>query len=760
MNNLKKYQEKRDFTKTGEPKGKIYKHSSEKIFVVQHHYSKKEHYDFRLDYNGYLLSWAVPKGPSLNPYDKRLAVMTENHPYEYKDFEGEIPSGEYGAGKVEIYDNGTYKELKSFKSGLKQGMLKFELNGKLLKGKFALIKMDDKNWLLIKEKDQFCVTNKKTKQPIKKVSSYQNPFHEYQVELALLNEDLPKEKGWIYEIKYDGYRITALIENNKVQLFSRNNQNLTLKFKAIEKALEKFSTNRAMILDGEIVKFDNQGRSDFQALQTAIKKQESEKLTYVIFDILSLDGKDLRNLPLIKRKEILKSLFKNKPSNLLYSTHIETNAKTFYNKAKELSLEGIIAKKKDSVYLGKRSGNWIKLKFRKSDDFIIGGYLYSNKVNGTIKSLLLGRYEDNKLHYCGKVGTGFNKDNSDDLIKKFKSLTRQKNPFCDFSKTNEKIIFLKPILIGEIEFAEYTAEGLLRQASFKGLRTDIDLSEKNQSLSNSVTLSNPNRILYPKLKITKQDVYDYYQKVGSLMLNYLSLRPLSVLRCHDTIENSFIKRHPATKENIKTFFTMTNGQKQEYFYVDSLMGILQEVQNGSVEFHIWGTSVTQLSTPNYLVFDLDPDLNMDLSLVRQGVKNLKKLLDELHLRSFLKTSGGKGYHVVVPFSKVKSWQKLATFSKDIALTLEKRYPDLFTTNIRKDARKGKIFVDWLRNKKGATSIAPYSLRAREKASISWPITWNKLDMIAPSEITITNYQKYLKTNPWRDFQKAAMKQSL
>ncbi len=749
---LHKYKSKRDFAKTKEPLGKIVKSSKKRIFVIQHHFSKREHYDFRLEWRGVLLSWAIPKGLASNPKDKRLAIRVEDHPYDYKDFEGEIPEGEYGAGIVEIYDQGLWEPLTPINNGLKEGMIKFELFGSKVKGKYALVRMDEKNWLIIKEKESM-IKNKTTINNIK----YTNPFSSFSVELALLSEEIPSENGWLYEIKYDGYRIVTIIEKNKIKMLTRNKQDYTDKFASISKELLEFSNSRVMILDGEVIKCDDNGKSDFSALQESIKHKRND-LTYVVFDLIALDGKDLRGYELIKRKKLLKSLFNKhkKLNSIVYSEHIEGDGKVFFEKAEKLNLEGIIGKKKDSQYLGRRSGNWIKLKCRKSDEYYIVGYNLSMVEKEKIKSLLLAQYENGALKYRGKVGTGIK--NHQDLLKKFKALAVKKPSFISTTKIDKNVIFLKPSLFAEIEFAELTSSGLLRQASYKGIRYDKDL--KNLAKDNIIEITSPDRIVYPKLKITKQNIVDYYRMVSEKMLPLISNRPLSVYRCHENITLGYIKKHPEKKiAGIKIFNIKEENNKKEYFAITSLNGLINEVQNGTIEFHVWANFYNKLTKPNYMVFDLDPDEGLSINTIRQGVKDLKKILDDFNLKSFLKTSGGKGYHVVVPLS-CNSWSKFSSFAKDVALLMENKYPDRYTTNNKKSARKGKIFVDWLRNKKGATSVAPYSLRAKENASVSAPISWNELNKIAPDDITYFNIESRLKKDPWRGFEKTLENQNL
>ncbi len=458
MMSLKEYRNKRNFKTTNEPKGKIEKGEEHK-FVVQYHEARAKHYDFRLEHNGVLLSWAVPKGLSTNPKDKRLAVHVEDHPLDYINFEGIIPKGNYGAGTVEIFDNGTYFPLEDFEKGLKKGNIKFFLNGKKLKGGYSLIKFKDNNWFIKKMEDEFSGVEKK--------KSTKTPFKKASVQLATLTDKIPIGKDWIFEIKYDGYRIISYVENGKVKMLTRNNIDYTKKLNDIAKNLKKINQN-SFVVDGEIVAFDENGKSDFGLLQESIKKRGSN-LFYCIFDLLSLNGADLRNLPLIERKAKLERMLFKSEKNLIYSSHVDNGKETF-DFAKKNNLEGIIAKKKNSVYTGKRMNDWLKIKCYARQEFIIVGYTTSDK-NTVLSALLLGYYKNKKLVYAGKVGTGFDEKGRKNLVKQFQNSITKNCPFTDKIKVNNAV-WLKPKFVAEIQFAEFTKDSLLRQPSYVGLRSD------------------------------------------------------------------------------------------------------------------------------------------------------------------------------------------------------------------------------------------------------------------------------------------------
>lgn len=455
---LTEYKKKRNFKNTTEPVGKV-KKSTANRFVIQYHQARAKHYDFRLEHNGVLLSWAIPKGLSTNPKDKRLAVHVEDHPVDYIDFEGIIPKGNYGAGTVEIFDFGDYLPIGDLDKGLKKGHIKIVLNGKKLKGGWSLIKTDDKNWLAVKLEDEFVKTTKpkQTKLPFKTTS----------LQLATLTEKIPKGKNWIFEIKYDGYRILSYVENGKVKMFSRNNLDYTKKFSSIANALKQIEQEN-FVFDGEIVCFDESGKSNFGLLQQNIKSKK-ENFHYVIFDLLALNGEDLRKLPLIERKEKLERLLYKTEKCLIYSSHVDNGEESF-KFAKENNLEGIIAKNSNSTYSGKRNEDWLKIKCYLRQEFVIAGYTTTIK-NELISALLLGYYEKDKLKYVGKVGTGFSEKDKKELHSKFQNYLRKTCPF-DKNPQEENITWLKPHFVAEIQFTELTKEKILRQPSFIALRTD------------------------------------------------------------------------------------------------------------------------------------------------------------------------------------------------------------------------------------------------------------------------------------------------
>lgn len=823
---LIEYNKKRDFNKTNEPQGKQKIRRNKKIFVVQYHRARREHFDLRLEWKGVLLSWAVPKIPSYNPKDKRLAVHVEDHPIDYANFEGVIPKGQYGGGSVMVWDRGYFEPLNDFDEGLSNGVLKFQLFGERLKGGWALVRLEDeKNWLFIKENDDFAnlvedmsqfnfsVVSGRTSNQIESaedLSIKENPFLWAEVKLALLSEKIPSGKNWLFEIKYDGYRVLTYSQNGRVKFFSRNKNEFTDKFKELAQEIQKWSNSRSFVLDGEMVVLDEEGRSDFQALQNYVKNKEKKPLVYMVFDILALDGEDLRGIPLKKRKDILKRFISDAPQNLVFSEHVFGQGKQCFDLAQKMGLEGIVAKLDSSKYIGGRNEDWLKIKCRKSQEFVVGGFQTSEKK--LISSLFLGVFENDNFIFYGKVGTGLKTFEQKFLLEKFSKILSKKSPFSndDLLKSDNKIFWLKPEIVVEIEYAQITSENLLRQASFKGVREDknardvvfeekfnkefmknferekvvdkmskkdnkkkekkLNMQEKgiknNKKINNNskkhenilvgVEISNPQKILFEDCGVKKIDLANYYLSMSKRMLKFVENRVLSVVRCHGQVgeKNTFFKKHPNTKIEGEKIVEIENseGENKQYFYVENQVGLIGEVQLGTIEFHMWGSRVENLERPDFMVFDLDPHENLSLSKLREGVKDIKKILDTLKLKSFLKTSGGKGYHIVVPFKPTADWNKFCDFAEKVANFMASKWPQKYTNNIRKDSREGKIFVDYLRNGRGATSVAPYSVRARKGAPVSMPIFWSELEKIAPNQINIFNaHERLKKKDPWAGF---------
>ena len=812
------YNRKRDFNRTEEPEGAepgdgtaVDSRDRRLRFAVQHHIARRDHYDLRLEWNGVLLSWAVPKGPSYDPHDKRLAVRVEDHPLAYRSFEGTIPQGEYGGGTVMLWDEGFWEPLANVEEGLRGGDLKFVLEGHRLKGAWALIHMKPKpgerdvNWLLIKEKDGCAQTSAgiagfdtsvKSGRAMDEIAKgadtrfAKNPFTEVNVELAEPTDSVPSGNQWLFEVKYDGYRIVAFAEGDRVRLVTRNGNDYTDRFPAIASSLSQWATGRAMVLDGELVATDANGRTDFQALQSFLRDPAGKRPSYVVFDLLALDGEDLRDRPLIERKELLKDLMEDAPDDLRYSAHVRGGGEDGLRAACEQHLEGIVGKRAGSPYRGARNGDWIKLKCGNVQELVIGGYTQSAKRARGISSLLLGRYEKDLLVYAGRVGSGLGEAASRELLTAFEGLERSDSPFAEAPKARagERITWLDPQLMAQVKFTEWTRDGLLRHASYQGLRTDKDprdvhretaapnpsdrrgaagaplpspkrsehpMEPDGSTVIDGVRVTNPGKLLFEDPPVTKEDVVRYYARVAERMLPYAGGRILSIVRCPRGAGSAcFFKKHPGpdTAGVVTVDVASSDGEREAYFYVDSAAGLVSEAQMDTLEFHIWGSRADALEHPDMMVFDLDPDKGLDLWQVRRGVRDLKGILDGLALSSFLKTSGGKGYHVTVPFEPSASWDAFHGFARRIAQVMAEKWPDRYTSNVRLAKRTGKVFIDWMRNGRGATSVAPYSLRARSGARVSMPLSWDELDSVAPDAVTMEDaLARIERDDPWEGY---------
>lgn len=820
MARLDEYERKRNFERTAEPAGdgaEVGTEGGPLRYAMQHHWASREHYDLRLEWDGVLLSWAIPKGPSYNPHDKRLAVHVEDHPLDYRTFEGTIPKGEYGGGTVMLWDEGTWEPHGDVDEALAKGELKFTLHGRRLKGDWVLVHIKprhgekDDNWLLIKERDEFVqddagiarfdtsVASGRTRDEIAAGDDEhvtRNPFDRVDVELAKLVSEAPTDdEAWLYEVKYDGYRIVAFVEGNEVRLLTRNGNDYTDRFPTVASSLLDVAAGQAMVLDGELVVTDADGRSDFQALQGFLKHPEGKRPLYMVFDLLALDGEDLRTRPLRERKRLLEELLAGAPDDVRFSAHVEGRGEDSFHAACKLGLEGVVGKRIDSAYRGGRSGDWIKLKCDHRQEFVVGGWTRTTKKPGGVSALLLGAYEDGALGYVGRVGSGIGEDDARELLAKFEGLERSEPPFANPPRTRsgEEAHWVEPALVAEVRFAEWTDDGQLRHPSYQGLRIDKDPHDVHREdagdteqplppaertenpmataattsptaehrhsgelIIDGVTITSPGKLLFENPDIKKEDVVRYYAQVADAMLPYAGGRILSIVRCPRGAGSAcFFKKHPGPHEaGIHTIdVTGSDGEDDLYFYVDDAVGIVSEAQMDTLEFHLWGSRVETLEQPDMMVFDLDPDKSLGLDLVRRGVRDLKGILDDLGLTTFLKTSGGKGYHVVVPFRPDASWDAFHDFARRIAQVMAEKWPDRYTSNVRLAKRNGKIFIDWMRNGRGATSIAPYSLRARSGARVSMPIGWDELDDIAPDAVTMQDALAHLASgnDPWAGY---------
>ncbi|MDD2521693.1 MAG: DNA ligase D [Anaerolineaceae bacterium] len=815
---LETYNKKRDFKKTPEPAGKVVKSGEKLRYALQKHAARRLHYDLRLEWNGVLLSWAVPKGPSMNPADKRLAVHVEDHPLDYRTFEGVIPKGEYGAGTVQLFDEGTWTPISDVEQGLKEGELKFDLEGKRFVGRFVLVRIrakdgEDKNWLLIKEKDEFAQnesgidglersissdrtmeeianeTNKKEAEPKATESeitvadlTQALPFTTATPMLATLVSKTPSGAGWRHEIKFDGYRLLVFLEGDKVRMITRGGHDWTERFSGLADDFKKWQRPANMVLDGEVVFFDPSGKSDFQRLQSSIKAGGKDQLSFVAFDLLAVGDQDTRSLPLEQRQALLAELMEIRPKSVIPSPYTEGYHLPLFDQLCEKGLEGLISKRKGSLYSGDRSKDWVKSKCVRRQEFVIAGYTRSEKKRSGLSSLLLAVYDDGQLKYAGRTGTGFTDAESVELVKKFRQLL-QEEPSVTIPREYrppEDIFWMKPELVAEVKFAEWTDDEVVRQAVFIGLREDkqpeevkMEKEEKTgkpvekkitaktskttkpqEIVLGGVRISSPDKIYDPENNLTKRQVAEYYETIAERMLPHLEKRIVSLVRAPEGItEETFFSRHAAGQIPYVMDVPVQEktGEEDIYFAISDIKGILGSVQMSAIEFHTWGSRLPEFELPDQLVFDLDPDEGLGLENIRQGVRDLHNLLDQLKLESFLKTSGGKGYHVMVPLQPQADWEAARFFAKNLATEMSKRWPKLYTATMSKAKRKGKIFIDWIRNGRSATSVCVYSLRARPGLPISWPISWDALDEIVPNQVNIQNYPDYIDDDAWESY---------
>ena len=792
---LERYREMRDFSITPEPRGaKATRRSKRLRYYVQRHAATRLHYDFRLELEGVLKSWAVPKGPSLDPADRRLAMQTEDHPLDYGDFEGVIPEKQYGAGEVILWDQGLWTpEDRDPAAALRKGRLHFHLDGEKLRGSWILTRTrgneDKPAWLLIKRTDEearpgYEITLERAesvkRQPKRAKYGKRSELPQFITpQLATLVSEPPRHPSrasgdWIYEVKHDGYRMLARLTKRDARLFTRSGKDWTEKLPQLVRQLKRLALEESW-LDGEIVVLREDGRSSFQRLQNAFESGRDGEVVYYVFDAPFLKGEDLRALPLAERKRRLREAVRWN-SAIRFSDHLEGEASEVLDKACRLGLEGLIGKQSDAVYAAGRTKSWIKLKCRPRQDFVIAGYTAPGGSRTGFGALLLGYYDKRmKLRFAGKVGTGFDEPLLGALTKRLSAIKRSDSPLADPPR-ERGIQWVKPQLVCEVAFTERTDDGILRQASFMGLREDIapksvgeeraqDPPTGKQGLQ-GVKISHPDRVIYPQLGFTKLDLVRYYDTVGEQLLPHVAGRPLTLVRCPDGVGGEcFYQRHlgmGASPGEIKTFKRLRSS-KGYYIYVDSPRGLLSTVQNGAIEIHTWGATIPDLGHPDRITLDLDPGEDLPWRELRRATEMTRAVVEGLGLRCFLKTTGGKGLHVVVPIARRLDWTEVKEFSRLIAEFLVRAEPHFFTARIAKSGRAGKVFVDYLRNSETASAVAAFSARARAGAGVSTPLHWDELgddDLRARfTVLTVPKRLASLKDDPWAGYA-AAQKQSI
>jgi bifunctional non-homologous end joining protein LigD len=855
---LEEYRKKRDFQRTPEPDEASAKDAGSDglSFVVQKHAASRLHYDFRLEMDGTLKSWAVPKGPSLDPSQRRLAVHVEDHPLSYGGFEGVIPEGEYGAGPVIVWDRGRWEPVEGDASkAYARGRLKFRLDGEKLHGTWNLVRMggkageDGRNWLLIKEDDEAAEPGSDSalvdESPASVLSG--STIEEVQrrpeavwtgqgdggrpdpsaargstkaalprapkPQLATLVEHPPEGEAWIHEIKLDGYRLLCRRSaRGAVSIITRNGKDWTDRFPAIAEGMAALPVE-SVVLDGEAVVFAPDGRTDFQRLQNSLKRGRTSAgdAVLVAFDLLYLDGYDLREVPLEERKGLLERILRDRGSGpVRYGDHLEASGRTIYERACDMGVEGVISKRRDRPYRPGRGKDWLKSKCIHEQEFVIAGYTAPSGSRSGFGSLLLGAHdEEGDLRYAGRVGTGFTDETLRDLAARFEKLERKTSPFAEELPAADRrgVTWVRPELLAEVRFTEWTGDGRLRHPSFQGLREDREpedvVREEPQATEKAadvapdrrksgrrtpgrtatgnrqktrpskggaveiagVRLTNPDRVLYPEQGITKEAMARYYEAVAEWILPEVADRPLTLVRCPQGHEKEcFYQKHAdqGFPDAVKRVEIAEGSGPSTYLYVDSIEGILSLVQLGVLELHTWGSRRDQVERPDRIIFDLDPDEGMAWERIVEAARILHGFLDSLGLRSFLKTTGGKGLHIVVPLVRRSTWDEAKAFSKAVVDRIADAAPDRYTTNASKKKREGRIYLDYLRNGRGATAVAAYSTRARPGAPVSVPVRWDELGpSLRPDGHTIESLPRRLsrlKEDPWADY--AAVRQSL
>ena len=787
---IETYNKKRDFSKTKEPKGRKLKGKGDS-FVVQKHDASRLHWDFRLELDGVLKSWAVPKGPSVDPEDKRLAVRTEDHPLDYGTFEGVIPKGEYGGGTVMLWDHGRWipEPGKDPSKTIEEGHLHFALDGERMKGEWVMFRLKGRPgdrqepWMLKKVTDEFakpeegdalveqCVTSVTTGRSMAEIAAGADVWksnrggkkggrakHKAGVappkfmapQLATLVDAVPTGNDWIHEYKYDGYRLLISTGGGAATAWTRNGKDWSDKFRSIVKAAADLPAG--CLIDGEAVALGENGKPNFQLLQATLKGGDAD-LAFYAFDLLVDQGEDIRKLSNLERKERLAALLKSVSPPILYGDHVVGKGEALFDAICAEGGEGIISKKAKAPYKGERAKNWLKVKCIQRQEFVIVGWQASDKRKG-FRSLHLAANEGRKLTYAGKVGTGFNTAMIQDLSERMKPLAVDEPPVEVPRAARRGSHWIEPKLVAEIAFTEFTSDGVLRHPSFIALREDkpakdvvrekpaklprATKKEAGKASDFGIKISNPDRIIYPGENLTKGDLAQYYTAVEALMLVDTAGRPISLIRCpQGRAKHCFFQKHDSGSmgEHVKHVpVKESDGDVQDYLYVDDARGILACVQMGTIEFHGWGSKAKKLEYPDRLVFDLDPDVGLDFNKVKEAAVRLRALLADLGLVTFPMITGGKGIHVIAPLDASADWPKVKSFAERFSRAIAEAEPEMFTANIRKNQRKGRIFLDWLRNQRGATAVMPYSARAREGAPVAAPIAWEELDKIKGGNI--------------------------
>ena len=834
---LEKYNKKRDFKKTPEPKGKVVKNSGPLSFVIQKHEATRLHYDFRLEIDGVLKSWAVPNGPSLNPEERRLAMMTEDHPMDYAEFEGIIPKGEYGGGTVMVWDQGVYTPYtadpslrkddgeKILKKQLKEGHITVIMLGEKVKGEFALIKLknaeEENAWLLIKKGDEYVdlkkdildqdksvITGRSMEEIASQSEKKKDVWHSnksqdsgqagmtnvIQNDIQKLIEDNPKHAlpevikpmladavdkpfdsdEFIYEMKWDGYRAIAEVEAGNVKLYSRNNIDYKEKFAPVYESLKKVTEN--IVLDGEVVMLDKEGKSQFQWIQDYPASKHEGELLYYVFDILSFNGHDLTKLPLLKRKEILKEVLPNIPY-LAYSDHIEKEGKAFFAQAEKLKLEGIMAKRIDSTYkFGVRTKDWLKIKTSNTHDAFIAGFTKPRGGRKYFGALVMGEKVKGKLIYIGHTGGGFNEKKLKEIYELLEPLKQEESPFKDVPKTNEPVTWVKPKYKAEVSFGSWTKDRIMRHPLFVKM-IDVIPAEAGISVDDKVSgspiesgmtyrsvrpekeepdfltigkreikITNPTKVFWPKEGYTKTDLITYYREMKNIILPYLKDRPQSMLRFpHGISEDSFFQKDVSSM-NLEWVMRLelkseSLDKKIQYLLCQDEATLVYMLNLGCIDFNPWNSTVKKIDYPDYLIIDLDPEAVTFQDVVKVALK-VREYLEKLDIESFVKTSGGRGMHILIPMGQKYTHEQVRIFAELLCSHIQVEMPELMSIRRSPKDRQKKVYLDYLQNGRGKTLASVYSVRPKPGAFVSTPLLWSEVNSkLDPSNFTMKNMLK-------------------
>ena len=836
---LNVYRKKRKFDVTSEPRGRAQRGRGGYAYVIQKHAARRLHYDLRLELDGVMKSWAVTRGPSLNPDDKRLAVHVEDHPIEYNKFEGTIPKGEYGGGTVMIWDRGHWRPEGDPHKGLAKGHLEFELDGEKLRGRWHLVRLRSKpgdrhdNWLLIKGKDDEA-RGKREKDILdaepnsaatgrsideiaegkgkKRVWHSNRPAGKSKAavqtvarkrgsnvadarlpdfvppSLASLHDAPPRGKEWLHEIKYDGYRIEARLEDGNVKLLTRKGLDWTRRFRPIAAAVAALPADSAL-LDGELVVQNEKGISSFSLLQIDLKDGRDDRFVYYVFDLLYLDGRDLTGEPLLERKAALQQLLRGlgNKGRLRFADHLDDDGAKVFKHARDMKLEGIISKRKEAPYRSGRSDSFVKSKTHDAQEFIVAGYSPATGMPRAVGALTVAVREDGELRYAGRVGTGYTRKIAQDLWQRLSPLKVAKPPLAlPPDERRKDVVWVKPQLVVEAEFRGITHDNLLRQASFKGVREDKPASEvvrevpvaaaaqrqtvrksakpKSGSVARStvdvgnIHLTHPDRVYWPDAGVTKEDLAEYYVSVWDWMAPHVVGRPLALLRAPEGVGGeTFFQKHIAANVKNSPLRHAVGSKEHDVIAVETRDELIALVQSGALEIHVRGSRLEQLELCDRIVFDLDPGDGVSWKEIVAAAREVRERLDALKLKSLAKLSGGKGIHVVLPIGGA-DWDTAKDFSQRIALGMAADSPQRYVGKMTKALRKSKIFIDYFRNSREATSVAPYSTRARPGAAVSAPLSWEDLGRTKnAADFTVLNLRKRFRNDPWADIGKVRQK---